>query len=272
MKSALMLVAVLLSLSAILAHGEDQFVSIMYDEAAEKEIGAFPPSRTIWAQALETLGKLGAKAVVLKFFFDLPKSDFEDKALAVSMKSIPTFLQARIDDSEANPNALDTRFLINIQNAPKNLIRGNSGWLPLPILGKVAQDIGFVDIREAKSVPMLVEYKGNFYKSLWLAVLQYALPGISIDGKSIHYGGKSIALNKYGEVVASLPAKDDLKYIPLTDLLAGTVPRSLVVNKIVVVGYDGEKQDYLDTPIGKLKSHRVFYYWLLGLYRALVEA
>jgi CHASE2 domain-containing sensor protein len=269
MKSAILFAAVLLTISAMLAPCEEQFVSIMYDEVAEKEIGAFPPNRTIWAQAVETLGKLGAKAVVLKFFFDLPKSDTEDKALATAMKFIPTFLQACIENSESTPNAIDARFLIKIQNVPKNPIRGNSGWLPLPILGNVAKDIGFVDIRESTSVPMLVEYKGNLYKSLWLSVLQYALPGLSIDGKSLQYSGKTISLNKYGEVVGSLPPKDELKYIRLTDLLSAKVDRSLVANKIAVIGYDGEKQNFFNTPIGKLRSHRLFYYWLLGLYRAL---
>jgi len=111
---------------------------------------------------------------------------------------------------------------------------------------------------------MLVEYRGSIFKSLWLAVLQNALPGISIDGRTLKYLGKARALNQFGEVAAANPTRDDLSYVRVSDLLHGTVDRSLVVGKIAVVGYDGEKQDTINTSIGRLKSHRLFYYWLLA--------
>jgi hypothetical protein len=271
MRTASLCMIVLLSVSAQLAPAESPFVSVMYDELSESELGAFPPNRLIWAQTVEALGRLGAKAVVLKFFFDFPKSDSEDKALEGAMKSVATFLQARIDDTDPNPNVVNMRFSIKIQNQPQSLIRGDSGWLPLPMLGNVAYDMGFVDIRDSESVPMLVVYKGNVFKSLWLAVLQYALPSISVNGKSLKYLDKTIVLNRYGEAAAVLPTRDDLYYVRVSDLLHGKVDRSLVANKIAIVGYDGEKQESIRTPIGKVRSHRVFYYWLLGLYRELAE-
>jgi hypothetical protein len=270
-RKAIVTSLVLLFLSAQIASSQTPFVLIMYDGRSEKELGAFPPSRTVWAKAIEALDRLDARAVVMKFFFDLPRSDAEDKALAKAMEGLPTILQARIDDAEPEPNPLDTRFAVTLPSVPNPFIHGGSGWLPLAALSRVAYDVGFVDIARADSIPMLVTYRGKTYKSLWLSALQLAVPGLTVGEKAVTAPGRAVALNRYGEAPVTYPKKDEIEYRGVADLLRGDVDRTMVAGRVVIVGYDGDTQDLLSTPVGKMKAHRAFWYSLLDLYRRLVR-
>jgi hypothetical protein len=115
---------------------------------------------------------LDARAVIFKFFFDLPKTPSEDK-----------------------PNPAEMRFPISLAAVPSRIMKGRRGWLPLPGFSAAAYGLGFVNLRQPDSIPMVVEYDGKVYRSLWLVALQLALPELAIDGKSLRYRDRTIKLD-----------------------------------------------------------------------------
>ena len=143
------------SFVALTIWAETPFVVIMYDANCEQLMEPFPIHRAQYAKAINELKKDNAKAVVLKFFFDQAKDQSDDTLMAESFKLLPVFLQACIDNTEANPNQLDDRFYIDENIQYKKVLSGNSGWIPLPLFAKNAYSIGFVDIRNAKYIPIL---------------------------------------------------------------------------------------------------------------------
>ena len=52
------------------------FALVMIDEASESRYGGFPVDRALVAQVVDKLATAGARAVVLKFFYDEPIIEF----------------------------------------------------------------------------------------------------------------------------------------------------------------------------------------------------
>jgi hypothetical protein len=261
--------AVLAFLSLPYLFAESPFVMVMYDSRTERSLGSFPPSRAQYASAVSILKGYGAKAIVVKYFLDLPKDAPGDAAFADSMKGIPVFLQACIDNTEAHPNRLDSRFAVQLRDIPGRVPAGNSGWTPLEQFSTNAYDVGFVDMRRADLVPLFERYQQKIYRTLWLSVLQYALPGLHADGKYLANGRKKLAINEYGEVPVHYPREDKLDYISFGELIRKDTDKSRLEAKVVIIGYDGNNSGLLDTPIGKVRAHRAFYYCLQDLYAQL---
>jgi len=259
-------VITLLMVISISLFAESPFVVIMYDQKSEQKIEKFPPSRSEYAKAIEILEKMNSKAVVLKFFYDLPKSSTEDQALTKSLKLLPVFIQARILNDEKNPNLLNKKYVIHIDKEYKKAISGNSGWLPLSSISDNAFDLGFVDIRKPSSIPLFEVYQGNYVKSLWYSVLQYVFPGMKIEKGYLVNGNKKLRINEYGEIDVNYPEMDNLNYISFYDLVNGTIDRSIIENKVIILGYDGEQIDKIRISSGDVKSHRVFIYSLFNIY------
>src|SRR5690242_6326838 len=88
----------------------EDFAVVFIDAASEAKFGTFPLDRSILAEAIRQAASLGAKGVVLKFFFDQPKSEVSDLSLEQALTNTPVLLQARIDDSQVQPNALPNHF------------------------------------------------------------------------------------------------------------------------------------------------------------------
>ena len=148
------------------------FQLIMVDEKTEKILGQFPYDREVYANAIDKMKMYQPKAIIIKYFIDLPKSEKGDKKFSESINGVKTFLQASINN-EPNPNELSEKFLYKNIHGDAELIHGNRGWIPLKIFSDNAYDIGFVNIRpkNAEYVPLVVEYKGKIYKSLWLSIM-----------------------------------------------------------------------------------------------------
>jgi hypothetical protein len=245
---------------------QSPFAVLMYDQKSEQKLEKFPPNRFEYAKAIELLKKMNAKAVVLKFFYDLPKSSAEDQALSKSLKLLPVFIQARILNDEKNPNPLNQQYVIYLDQEYRKAISGNSGWLPLSSISDNAFDLGFVDIRKPANIPLFEVYQGNYVKSLWYSVLQYVLPTMKIEKGYLINGNKKLRINEYGEIDVNYPKKDILDYISFYDLINGTIDKSIIENKVVIIGYDGEQIDKIRISSGDVKSHRVFIYSLFDIY------
>ena len=255
-----------LSLSLL---AESPFFVVMYDHSSKQELGDFPISREYYTKAIEIAKSKGASAVVLKFFFDKPGDEKIDAMLADSMTLLPVFLQARIDEFEKAPNSLSSKAKIKILNKFPNTISAKSGWIPIRALSEQAYSIGFVDIRISESIPIVEKYQGEFVQSLTYSVLKYSLPNLEIIDGYLVNGRKRLKINKYGEVDITFPQKDDLEYVTLNSFISGKVKEDKVKGKIIIIGYDDDKIDKISTPIGSIRSHRVFIYGLSFLYEML---
>lgn len=253
------------------------FELVLIDSASEKQFGGFPIDRAIMAKAVIVLKQAGARAVVLKFFYDQPgQSPESDKALADAMSRIKTLLQARIDEAELQANPLPARFITGaVTGNFKSSLTGTSGWVPLAPFAAAAADIGFVDIASPDSVPMIESYQNKPVKSLTLAALEIALGETAkIEGGTrITLGKRSVALTDDNQVSLKLASVALPDYVPLAVLLDGKINRAILEekfrDKVVVIGYDGEKMHFLTTNVGMVKAHRLFYLGLLEVYRQL---
>lgn len=264
------------------------FAVVMIDQATEKELGTFPYDRTLYAQAIDALADAKVRGVVLKFFIDLPKSPEGDSALAAAMKKTKVILQARIDNSQTNPNPLDDRFILkNLDQENIVTIAGHSGWLPLPRLSENAHDLGFIDSTPAiELVPLVERYQNHYVKSLYTAALELALgqnatihPGVSIEIQTknhgqikpkftVAFGVKEIPTDEHCFATIKLPPQDNLQSYSFIDLIHHKIPAEKLADRVIILGYDGEKMETNKTAIGMVKGHRLFCYQLFSLYRA----
>jgi len=249
--------------------GDWPFVVVFVDSKTEKASGPFPYDRAVYANAINKAADSGAKGVVLKFFIDKPKTADGDQALVDSAKRTKLIVQARLDDEEKTPNPLPDRFKLAM-NPPSagKLLSGKSGWLPLPALSAAAYDLGFIDYRTIDRMPLVERYQDVLVRSLYLCCLEFAYgerAEIS-PGKSIRLHGKTATLNEQGEVTVEYPAKDDLTSISFADFIQQPA-RPEVKDKIVIVAYDSERFEAVDTPMGKVRPHRAFVYALMSIYR-----
>jgi hypothetical protein len=248
------------------------FAIVFIDAKTENILGRFPYDRAVMATAVEAAAKLGAKSVVLKFFFDLPKSADGDKALVRAMLKIHVFLEARLDDTQANPNPLPDRFYLrDLRGESQRAIGGQSGWIPLPQFAAVAADVGFVDATDFDHVPIIESYRGRFVKSLWLCCIE-ATTGQTAQvkpGEQLKIGNRILKLSRDSQLAISFPAADHLDSISFCDLLSGTVDAKKIKNRIVIIGYDGDIRGQVKTPLGEMNRHRAFCYMLFSLYAQL---
>jgi adenylate cyclase len=245
------------------------FVVVFIDAKSEKVLGPFPYDRTVYANAIDTAAASGARGVVLKFFIDKPKTPDGDVALVQSAKSTKLLVQARLDDRETAPNPLPDRFRIGMNVATAgNLLAGKSGWIPLPALSAAAYDVGFVDFRVIDRMPMIERYGDSVVKSLCLSCLELAFGERAevSPGKSVRLHGKTVVLDERSEIGVEYPAKDDLPYISFSDFIGGkTQPEAK--DRVVILGYDSDQFEPVETPKGKIRPHRAFVYALMSLYK-----
>ncbi len=254
------------------------FQLVMIDAASEARLGTFPIDRIHIASAIDNLSKAGAKAVVLKFFYDQPSINVtSDTALAKAMTGVKVLLQARIDNNEPKPNPLPARFLFNAPAGPV-AITGRSGWVPLPMLARSAYAVGFVDAISVDKIPAFERYLDGNVKSLTVAALQVALDDVPLiiwPGKEVVFGSKRLLLDQSSQMALTpfaLNNKRDVNKISalsLVDIVDGKFKPETVNNKLIVIGYDGSKSPQVKTPFGQMKVHHVFWLGLIDCWRQL---
>lgn len=55
-------------------------------------------------------------------------------------------------------------------------------------------------------------------------------------------------------------------------LFIGPGPRPEVKDRVVILAYDSSRFEAVDTPLGKIRPHRVFDYALISMYRQLLRS
>jgi CHASE2 domain-containing sensor protein len=256
------------------------FQLVMIDAATEAKLGAFPIDRAHVAKAVEVLTKAGAKAIVLKFFYDQLSNVSSDEALQKALSQSNVLLQARIDDTEPKPNQLPSKFLMSSTTA-STTISGNSGWLPRPNFANAAAAIGFVDTPDVNVVPAIIRYQGKIVPSLTVATIQAALASAGSaplqlsSGKFIQFNKHRLPLDTKNQILLSSNALDEknsvnkIVVLSFIDLLSGNFLPADIKGKVIVVGYDSSKSPQLKTKFGETKVHRIFYLGLIDAWRQL---
>lgn len=245
---------------------QTDFPVIMIDQETEQALGTFPLDRKYLAQAIDRLAELGAKAVVLKFFIDLPgKTEKSDRLLAQAMTRLPVILQARIDSSETHPNSLPVRDTLQLESTNAfELFHGRHGWIPAPAFAEVADGIGFID--GGNPVYMLERYQGKVVKSLYVLALEKMLDQrAEFKFDRVVFSTASLRLNRQAGIRLRWPENGNFPTISMLSLLHRQVPAEAIRGKVVVLGYDGAKMHRIDTPHGSIKAHRLFCLFLQQL-------
>lgn len=257
------------------------FQLVMIDAATEAKLGAFPIDRAYVAQAVDALTKAGAKAIVLKFFYDQPSSVSSDDALQKALIKSNVLLQARIDDTEPKPNQLPSKFLMPPNSVDTNAITsisGNSGWLPLLSLANAAAAIGFVDTTDVNVVPAIIGYQGKIVPSLTIATIQAALGTATLQlsaGKFVQFAQHRLSLDTKNQILLSANALDEknsvnkISSLSFIDILNGSFLPADIKGKVIVIGYDGSKSPRLKTNFGETKVHHIHYLGLVDAWRQL---
>jgi hypothetical protein len=248
----------------------DAFVVVLIDAKTERELGKFPYDRSVLAQSIERAAKFEARGVLLKFFIDQRKSEQGDRELAAAMRKTKVILQARLNDAEPEDNPLPARFRLDLPSADDHPIHAREGWMPLPELSETAHDIGFSEYSRLERMPIVEKFRDQYVKSLYTCCLEL-VTGKSAriePGKRITFGHKSLPLDERDEAPVKLPDRDTLEYIPLVDFLHSEFA-ARVKDRVVILGYDGELEKPVETPIGKVRGHRLFCYFLFSLYEQL---
>ena len=119
-------------------------------------------------------------------------------------------------------------------------------------------------------MPLVERFRDDYVKSLYTCCIELATGEAArvTPGKSVRFGNGTLELDRRSEAAVRYPAKDDLKYIPFVDLLDGKA-QSELKDRVVVIGWDGEAFQPIETPMGRVKPHRVFVYALMSLYEQI---
>jgi hypothetical protein len=107
-------------------------------------------------------------------------------------------------------------------------------------------------------------------KSLYLCCIELALGKRAeiIPGKSVRIGDKTVAIDARSEIAVMYPAKDEMPSISFSDFIDPQA-RPQVKDRIVILAYDSDRFAPVDTPMGKVRPHRAFFYALMSIYREL---
>ncbi|MBC8108724.1 MAG: CHASE2 domain-containing protein [Anaerolineae bacterium] len=245
----------------------------MIDPRTEAALGEFPFDRAILAKAVDQAAAMKARAVVLNFYLDKPKSEAGDRALAASMRKIPVVLPACIPgeaEKAGEPNPLPIRFqIMRFAKGQAKAIGGKNAWIPIPDFAEPAADIGFSDgTGSIEKIPIVEAYRGAYVKSLWTICMELAFNdgALITPGREMSINDKSLELDEQSIVTIEFPKADRVETISFIDFVNGKTPDAAIKDKVLIIGADTAKMPTVDTPIGKLGMHRTMNLQLLALH------
>jgi len=259
----------LLSLQTGLAASLSPFVFVMIDSQTEAVYGSLPFNRALVATAIDKLTAAKAKGIIIKFFYDLPSTETNDRLLEQSICAAPVALQASLNDGEGATNGLEAKFQVDavpMQDFP-TLFRGDKALIPLQRFRRCARAVGFVDATSSE-IPLVEVYLGKLVKSLQLVALEMASnQQAQVEPSGVVRLGKT-RLDLMHPIV--FPNTNSLSYIPFHEVLSDTTKtwQAKVQQSIVILGYDGKNIHSIETTAGPLAAHHFFIFSLMSLAKA----
>ncbi|MEM6885230.1 MAG: CHASE2 domain-containing protein [Verrucomicrobiota bacterium] len=259
--------------SIIAAHDfAAHFSLVMIDEKTEKHLGNFPYDRSIYAQAIDACADYEAKAVILKFFIDLPKSEIGDSKLKEAMIKIPVILQARLNAPDGTKRKIPKEFALTQQDLTPGY-SGKTGWIPLSKFMETAHGIGFVDFNTVNQIPLIEEYGDTLYPSLILHCLELATGNKAVfSGQNkVEFGERLLSVNESNIYAGKIETWEPVEYLSLIDLIQHKLPRHSLKGKIVILGWDTSQTPTIETEHGPKKIHQLFSQCLAAVYNDLIN-
>jgi CHASE2 domain-containing sensor protein len=239
------------------------------DEDAGR-LGPWPLDRSVYASAIARAQEDGAKAVVLKFFFDRPSSPEADGKLAGAIASMPVYLQFAFEKDGELDGPPVWRDDFGAENL-KVFFHGSASLLPLPVLREHAAGIGFVNILPDPTHDR-IEILGSTGVGLGIAA---SLQLLSIEADrdsqvSVHemrfgINGKSYEIGDDGRVRCPYLNARPKKY-SLFAFLDGQVPRGEVWDHVVIIGNTRDDTPrYTISQSASIPVHELFFRQILCL-------
>lgn len=251
--------AILVSLCALASvSASAQVVFVDYDDTSARLHGEFP-SRAQLAELTTALHGAGAKAVVLKFFFDGPGKEPDNTQLAAAIGKGRTVLQATINREPPTSRELPARFRFAGKPPFDPAIRGDEGWLPLPRFSEKAARVCFVDVRSPAQIPMLEVFGGQPVPSLYACTLSELLGAeLTFSAGAAAFGTRRIALNAQGEAAVTLDLRKRGTRLSASRIFAGQGWRPSVRGQVAVLMYTGPRSPTISIQGKVEKVHDVF--------------
>lgn len=241
------------------------------DEDADR-LGPWPLDRSVYATAIARAREDGARAVVLKFFFDRPSTPEADSELAGAIASMPVYLQFAFDGDGGNTEGEP---VWRSDFGPENLkvfFHGVPSLLPLPLFRKNAAGIGFVNVLpdpDDDRIEILGSTGVGIAASLQLLSLEAdASAQVSVREMRLSLNGKSYEIGDDGRVHCPWLDVGHPREYSLFAFLDGQVPKGEVRDHVVVIG--NTRHDTPRYPVSQnasLPVHEVFFRQILCLDR-----
>jgi CHASE2 domain-containing sensor protein len=241
------------------------------DEDAGR-LGPWPLDRSVYATAIARAREDGARAVVLKFFFDRPSMPEADAKLADAVASMPVYLQFAFDGDDGKAEGQP---VWRSDFGPENLkvfFHGSPSLLPLPLFRKNATGIGFVNVLPDPDYDR-IEILGStgvgagIAASLQLLSIEADIGAqVSVREMRFSINGKSYEIGDDGRVRCPYLDVGRPREYSLFAFLDGQVPGDEVRDHVVVIG--NTRHDTPRYPISRnasLPVHEVFFRQILCL-------
>jgi CHASE2 domain-containing sensor protein len=241
------------------------------DEDAGR-LGSWPLDRNAYVAAIDRAREDGAKAVVLKFFFDRPSTPKADAKLAEAIASMPVFLQFAFDEDDGKA---EDQPVWRSDFEPENLkvfFHGSPSLLPLPMFRKNAAGLGFVNVlpdpdHDRIEILGSTSVGAGIAASLQLLSIEANVGAqVPVRGMRLSLNGKSYEIADDGRVRCPYLEVGRPREYSLFAFLGGQVPKSEVRDHVVIIG--NTRHDTPRYPISQnasLPVHEVFFRQVLCL-------
>jgi CHASE2 domain-containing sensor protein len=238
------------------------------DEDAGR-LGPWPLDRSVYATAIAHAREDGARAVVLKFFFDRPSMPEADAKLAGAIASMPVYLQFAFDGDDGKAEGQP---VWRSDFGPEDLkvfFHGSPSLLPLPLFRKNATGIGFVNALpdpDYDRIEILGSTGVGIAASLQLLSIEADVGAqVSVREMRFSINGKSYEIGDDGRVRCPYLNARPKKY-SLFAFLDGQVPRGEVWDHVVIIGNTRDDTPrYTISQSASIPVHELFFRQILCL-------
>jgi hypothetical protein len=240
------------------------------DEDAGR-LGPWPLDRSVYATAIARAREDGARAVVLKFFFDRPSMPEADAKLAGAIASMPVYLQFAFDGEDGKAEG---QSVWRSDFGPENLkvfFHGSPSLLPLPLFRKNATGLGFVNVLPDPDHDR-IEILGStgvgvgIAPSLQLLSIEADVGArVSVREMRFSIDDKSYEIGDDGRVRCPWLDGRPREY-SLFAFLDGQVPRGEVADHVVIIGNTRDDTPrYTISQSASIPVHELFFRQILCL-------
>jgi len=251
-------------------------VIVDIDEASLAAIGQWPWPRTVIAGIVRNLATSGAAVIGFDVIFaepdrvsppiladkigditdevrtylrGLPDSDEGFAAIVGATRTV--LAQSVNDDSESLAGRPPTKktAIAEIGGNPRRSMNAYAGLTRnIPPLEAAAHGLGMINVADERDgivrrAPLVMNVDGTILPALGIEMLRLATGQTTIGIRSDKAGinsvvvaGVAIPTDKKGRVWVRFSAAKSIRYIPAKDVLDGTVDRSLLAGKFVLIG------------------------------------